>query len=276
MAIKSIVPPAAPVAPVAPPVAAAPAAPAVKKEKKPIDPNAPVLLTKGAFKKSAFLVSRSTVKQDKLNLKPTLFKRKLLFITAAVLRLMGVVNLMRADLTKMLAGEMITLETRKNAGEMLGFVFQHLFVAARNLKAKIPAIGRGKQDGSTFDLFMAFDKAASELFGMVSGAIEGIDLQTEENQLKMQGLVETCLACAIALSKALVQKTAQEIVTEHEKFLRVNSPAAFLPPPPPAPMTPEEAAKKAANAEKMKAAKASKAAAAKAAAPAPEAPAATA
>lgn len=256
--------PAAPAAPKAPPAPKAAKAPAAPKPAV-TETGKPVLISKGAFKKAAFLVAKASVKTDKANFKPNLFKRPQLFMTGSALRAANMVGLMRHDLTGVLSGLVpITPANRKNAEETIGFVLQYLMVLARQLKVKVPSLARGKAEGSTFDAFMKFDHSINQILGVVVGTLDGTSLVNPEINAVLSGYVLDALNASITLSKVIAQKSAAEIATAHEAFLRKNNAAAFAPPPE---LTEEQKAAK----EKAKAEKAAKKAAAPAA-PAPEAP----
>lgn len=227
--------------------------PPIPPPTKPVAPPKTQTITKGAFKKASFLVAKSTSKTDKANFKPGLFKRVQLFIVASTLRLVATVAFMRNDLTAVLGGNAITPANRKVAEELLGHVFQHLMVIARALKVKIPSLSRGKAVGSTFDAFMAFDRAVHKLYGIVSGTLDGTSLSNPEVTALLSEYVLEALNAAILLSKVLAQKSAAEVVTDHAQYLSKTYPTAFVTPEPKV-LTPEEQALKNEKAAKLKAA----------------------
>lgn len=246
--------------PSAPKAAAPNAAPAAKVAKPPFTG-----ISLGEFKRmTKALVNPKEVKTGNKQLQSKQARTRLSYCIMQALVWMGV---LRRDLRDVLVGNPFNSNHQSNAEASIGYLLQNLIHAAMQAKVKVPGLGKKvKFVGTISDNLLRLDESVTKLGEFLALAAtnktifpitnEAGEVIPNEQYTALQTNLAQAIVDTYALTRQFLNKSAQDIVTAHGKFLIKDKGAKFFEAPVKAPLTPEQEAKRKANAEKLKAAQA--------------------
>lgn len=110
---------------------------------------------------------------------------------------------------------------------------------AKLLKVKIPGLGKKyKAEGTVLANFLKLDASIGSIGSIVTAAFSGSDVNTVVVQDALKEKTALALEQAYVFTRQFMDKSAQDVVTAHGKFLVSDKGAAFFAPPEPKPVDP--------------------------------------